>query len=251
MKGMIIVLTALFWAMVGSGGAFGQDLVGPDQLAVAETFQYALENNQSNVASNWVNPDTGLSGGTVPVRTYQTPDGVYCREFVQTIYIGGKPEQGYGTACRQQDGSWKIVADDPSVATPPVARQPVIQRTIVYVNDWPNRYYDPWGYYYPTYYPYRITFSFNYIHRDRYRSSHGRYIISPPKHKPYYDHDRKYRRDWDDDRYDRNYRGPVIYRKYDDSRGDRDRGRWDDSDRGDRRGDRGKGSDSDGKRGRK
>ncbi len=44
-----------------------------------------------------------------PVETYQRDDGQYCREFQQTVTIGGKTEEAYGTACRQPDGSWKIV----------------------------------------------------------------------------------------------------------------------------------------------
>jgi len=44
-----------------------------------------------------------------PTRTYQTASGSYCREFTQTIVVGGRTEEGYGTACRQPDGSWQIV----------------------------------------------------------------------------------------------------------------------------------------------
>ena len=32
-----------------------------------------------------------------------------CREFQQTIMIGGQATKAYGTACRQADGTWKIV----------------------------------------------------------------------------------------------------------------------------------------------
>jgi hypothetical protein len=32
-----------------------------------------------------------------------------CREFQQTIMIGGQAQKAYGTACRQADGTWKIV----------------------------------------------------------------------------------------------------------------------------------------------
>jgi hypothetical protein len=32
-----------------------------------------------------------------------------CREFQQTITINGKTEKAYGTACRQADGTWRIV----------------------------------------------------------------------------------------------------------------------------------------------
>lgn len=32
----------------------------------------------------------------------------YCREFTETIVVGGRKEQGYGTACLQADGAWQI-----------------------------------------------------------------------------------------------------------------------------------------------
>ena len=43
------------------------------------------------------------------VREYQNYQGQYCREFQKDINIGGRIERGYGTACRQGDGSWRIV----------------------------------------------------------------------------------------------------------------------------------------------
>lgn len=33
----------------------------------------------------------------------------YCREFTSTAVVGGVPQQVYGTACEQPDGSWQIV----------------------------------------------------------------------------------------------------------------------------------------------
>lgn len=35
--------------------------------------------------------------------------GEYCREYTQTVTIGGKTQKGYGTACLQPDGSWRMV----------------------------------------------------------------------------------------------------------------------------------------------
>ena len=67
---------------------------------------------QDGVAGTWVNPDTGNRGTVTPRRTYRVQRGAttrYCREFQQTITVGGKTERAYGRACRQPDGSWKIV----------------------------------------------------------------------------------------------------------------------------------------------
>jgi surface antigen len=35
--------------------------------------------------------------------------GKYCREFYQTVSIGGRTEDAYGVACLQPDGDWRIV----------------------------------------------------------------------------------------------------------------------------------------------
>ena len=52
----------------------------------------------------------GNSGIVTPVRDgTDTATGSYCREFQQTVTIGGKAEQAYGTACRQPDGTWKVI----------------------------------------------------------------------------------------------------------------------------------------------
>jgi surface antigen len=57
----------------------------------------------------WNNPQNGNSGTIVPVRDGYAGNGAYCREFQQTIIVGGQQQQGYGKACQQPDGSWKIV----------------------------------------------------------------------------------------------------------------------------------------------
>lgn len=57
----------------------------------------------------WNNPQNGNSGTITPVRDGYAQNGSYCREFQQTITIGGQQQQGYGKACQQPDGSWKIV----------------------------------------------------------------------------------------------------------------------------------------------
>ena len=43
-----------------------------------------------------------------------------CREFQTTITIDGREQPGYGTACRQSDGSWKIVSMNPTIPPPPL-----------------------------------------------------------------------------------------------------------------------------------
>jgi surface antigen len=57
----------------------------------------------------WNNPQNGNSGTITPVKDGYAQNGAYCREFQQTITVNGQQQNGYGTACQQPDGSWKIV----------------------------------------------------------------------------------------------------------------------------------------------
>lgn len=69
----------------------------------------ALEYNRDHQASTWRNPNTGADVSATPTRTYRTDSGENCREYQTTVTVGGKREKAYGTACRQSDGSWKVV----------------------------------------------------------------------------------------------------------------------------------------------
>ena len=91
------------------GNSIGKSLDRADRLAQAEARYRALENSPSGERSTWYNPDSGNYGSVTPEPAYETENG-YCREYTQTITVGGKRETGYGTACRQPDGSWKIVS---------------------------------------------------------------------------------------------------------------------------------------------
>ncbi|HLZ64635.1 MAG TPA: hypothetical protein VKQ29_00325 [Aliidongia sp.] len=37
------------------------------------------------------------------------PAAQTCREYQSTIQVNGQPQQSYGTACLQPDGTWRIV----------------------------------------------------------------------------------------------------------------------------------------------
>ncbi len=58
---------------------------------------------------SWSNPETGHAGTITPNREGNDTSGNYCREYQQTVTVAGKTEQAFGTACRQPDGSWKVV----------------------------------------------------------------------------------------------------------------------------------------------
>lgn len=104
---MVIAASAVGGMLLG--GLVGNLLDERDNRLAAEAAQKALETTPTGNAVSWNNPNSGHSGTVTPTRTYQTADGTYCREYQTTVSIDGKKEKGYGTACRQPDGSWKIV----------------------------------------------------------------------------------------------------------------------------------------------
>ncbi len=90
------------------GNKIGASMDKVDAMQAEQTAQNSLESSPSGKTSTWKNPDTGNSGSFTPKKPYETERG-YCREFTQQIIVAGKTQNGYGTACRQPDGSWKIV----------------------------------------------------------------------------------------------------------------------------------------------
>jgi surface antigen len=92
------------------GGAIGDRMDAADRRQAQSAATHALETSPSGKSVAWRNPDTGNTGSVTPVRTYQTATGQYCREYTQTITIGGEKHQSYGTACREPDGSWRVVS---------------------------------------------------------------------------------------------------------------------------------------------
>lgn len=106
-KGAMTALGVIAGGLLGS--QIGASLDRADQAALQQTTQNALETAPPNQALPWRNPESGHYGTVVPGKYYQTQSGQYCREFQQTITVGGETQQGYGTACRQPDGTWRIV----------------------------------------------------------------------------------------------------------------------------------------------
>ncbi len=108
-RGTIVAVAIGTLAGAILGQEIGKSLDRADLLIMERNAQYALENTRTNQTTTWRNPDSGNYGTIMPVETYQTSQGQYCREYHQTVIIGGQSQQAYGTACRQADGSWLIV----------------------------------------------------------------------------------------------------------------------------------------------
>lgn len=90
-----------------AGGKLGGYLQGNDHRTATQAEQSAVAQGEP---IQWSNPETGNRGTIEPTRTYQDQSGQTCREYQHTVYVGGKAEQARGNACRQSDGTWRIVS---------------------------------------------------------------------------------------------------------------------------------------------
>lgn len=111
-KGDGKIVTGALGALIGAGigNAVGASLDRADMQYYNQTSQRAFETAQAGQSLPWSNPQSGNSGTITPAAPYKNQSGQYCREFNQKITVGGKTQNGYGTACRQPDGSWQIVS---------------------------------------------------------------------------------------------------------------------------------------------
>lgn len=91
------------------GGEVGASLDKAD-MAYANQANSRAHSAPIGQTVSWSNPETGNSGSVTPVNDYRAQSGRYCREYQQTIFVGGQQQTGYGTACQQPDGSWQIVS---------------------------------------------------------------------------------------------------------------------------------------------
>lgn len=109
-KGKGAIAGTIGGALLGAwaGSEVGASLDNADRAAASQAAQNSFEYGRTGVATSWSNPDSGNSGTVTPTKTYQS-SGQTCREYTQTINVGGKNETAYGKACRQADGSWQIV----------------------------------------------------------------------------------------------------------------------------------------------
>jgi surface antigen len=91
------------------GGSVGSSLDRADQ-APAPTARAEARRGAPDI--RWSDPDAERPRAA-PARVVREgrdrETGELCREFVQEIQVGGRTEKGWGIACRQDDGSWRVV----------------------------------------------------------------------------------------------------------------------------------------------
>lgn len=83
------------------------DKLNEQQQRLHEAAQVRATETQVGETIIW--NDAGASGSVTTTKIGTSTSGRQCREFQQTVTIGGNKEQTYGTACLQPDGSWEVL----------------------------------------------------------------------------------------------------------------------------------------------
>ena len=89
------------------GGEIGKSFDRADQLAADEALQKAASASTGQTI-RWDNPKTGNRGTITPRTLPRRSSAGYCRQYEQTIYVGGRAETATGRACQQRNGTWKL-----------------------------------------------------------------------------------------------------------------------------------------------
>lgn len=97
-----IVLGGLLGA--AAGRSVGQHMDEQDRVRTAQV----MEKSRTGSPTSWTNPDTGDNYTVTPTRTYDVA-GDPCRDFTMDANVDGQPSTVKGTACRQADGTWRVV----------------------------------------------------------------------------------------------------------------------------------------------
>ncbi|MCI5108540.1 MAG: RT0821/Lpp0805 family surface protein [Candidatus Pacebacteria bacterium] len=91
------------------GKSIGTSLDKADQIEHANAYDKALESSEDSKPVLWSNPKTGNSGKVTPTKTYKVANGSTCKEYKESITVGGEIYEEVGKACRQPDGTWKVM----------------------------------------------------------------------------------------------------------------------------------------------
>lgn len=113
-KGSGKIVGAVAGTLVGGfiGNQIGASLDKADQAHLEQAHNRALAAPIGEQIV-WNNPQSGNSGTIVPTREgYSKKNNEYCREYQQKVTVAGKTQSAFGQACRQPDGSWKIVSQE-------------------------------------------------------------------------------------------------------------------------------------------
>ena len=94
------------------GGKLFRQMAEADQDRARQAHYHALERTPSGQSVHWHNPDRTAGGRVSAQPAFSANNDAPCRRYSHTIELEGEQEVESGVACRQADGSWRVVQQD-------------------------------------------------------------------------------------------------------------------------------------------
>jgi len=92
-----------------------QHLLTTEGQSAGDHFQQTMETLVAGESSEWRDEGDRYSRTVTPLRSFRTPDQRYCREYQTVRRDDGRIQHYRGTACRSEDGAWRIAVARPEV----------------------------------------------------------------------------------------------------------------------------------------
>ncbi|OYD83071.1 RT0821/Lpp0805 family surface protein [Azospirillum brasilense] len=104
---------------IGAGGLLGyfaggylMEQLSPGSRDAAQSAETRALDAPVGQTIRWNSPDSANTGGTItPIRAGRDSAGRECKEFQHKVTIDGRQESATGTACRGDDGQWRLAAN--------------------------------------------------------------------------------------------------------------------------------------------
>ena len=95
------------------GGKAFRNLAEADRRMAYQAQYQALEKGRSGETTSWRNPDSGNAGHVTAYPAFSANNNAPCRRFTHVVDLMGSGEvtEAKGVACRNPDGSWRLVQD--------------------------------------------------------------------------------------------------------------------------------------------
>lgn len=104
---------------IGAGGLLGyfaggylMEQLSPGSRNAAQSAETRALDAPVGQTIRWNSPDSANTGGSItPIRAGRDSAGRECKEFQHKVTIDGRQESATGTACRGDDGQWRLAAN--------------------------------------------------------------------------------------------------------------------------------------------
>ncbi len=106
-RGLGTVAGVLLGGVAGSQIARSGD--DCDGYYASNAYYDAFENRDPYERVEWRNPRSGHYGYVEAADSYRDRRGRTCRNYEQEIYVNGRRQIAEGVACRNRDGTWRVI----------------------------------------------------------------------------------------------------------------------------------------------